>query len=83
MKIDLVLIDLNFAHRVVLECVLIVGELAFLLLDTLGPAKKLGYYISNRHIGSGTNVCKNTQSRLCSVVKSLPGNSPVSLKLTC
>lgn len=83
MKVDLVLINLNFSHPVIHECVLIVGELAFVLLDIVGPAKELGYCIPNRQIGSGTNACKNTQSRLCSEVNSLPGNSPVSLKLNC
>lgn len=69
MKIDLVCIDLSFSPCAVHGCVLIVGELAFLLLDPLDPAKELGYSITNSQIGSGTNACKNTQSRLCSVVR--------------
>lgn len=69
MKINLVLINLNFSYCIVHKCVLIMGELAFLLLDIINPAKELDYCITHRQIGSGTNACKNTQTRLHSVVR--------------
>lgn len=68
-KIYSVLINLNFTYCIVHKCVLIVCELASLLLDALNLVKELGYRIASRQISSGTNACKNTQTRLCSVVR--------------
>lgn len=81
MKIYSVL-NLNFTRRILHKCVLITCELASLLLDALELVKELGYCTARGQISSGTNACKNTQTSLCSVV-SLPGNPPVSLKLSC
>lgn len=58
------------------------GELAFLLLATISSAKELGYYITHRQIGSGTNACKNTQTRLHSEVRTCLVIL-LSLKLSC
>lgn len=69
MKIYLLFINSNFTYCIVHKCVLIVCELASLLLDTLNQVKNLGYCIASRQISSGTNACKNTQARLCSVVR--------------
>lgn len=68
-KIYSVLINLNFTYCIVHKYVLIVCELASLLLDALNLVKELGYRIASRQISSGTNACKNTQTRLCSVVR--------------
>ena len=68
-KIYLVFINSNFTYCIVHKCVLIVCKLASLLLDTLNQVKNLGYCIANRQISSGTNACKNTQARLCSIVR--------------
>lgn len=67
MKIDSVLINLNFTFCIVHKCVLIVCELASLLLDALNLVKELGYCTANRQISCGTIACKNTQTRLPSV----------------
>lgn len=63
------LINSTFTCCIVWKCVLVVCGLASLLLDTLNLVKDLGYCIASRQISSGTNACKNTQTRLCSVVR--------------
>lgn len=69
MKIYSVLINSTFTCCTAYKCVLIVCGLASLLLDTLNLVKDLGYCIASRQISSGTNACKNTQTRLCSIVR--------------
>lgn len=68
-KIYLVFINSTFTCCIVYKCVLIVCGLASPLLDTLNLVKDLGYCITSRQISSGTNACKNTQTRLCSIVR--------------
>lgn len=72
-KIHSVLINSNFTCCIVHNHVLIVCELAS-LLDALNLVEGLGYCIATRQISSGTNACKNTQTRLCSVAGASLGN---------
>lgn len=55
-------------YCIIHKYVLIVCKLAS-LLDALSLVKELGYCTASRQISSGTNACKNTQTRLCSVVR--------------
>lgn len=68
MEIYSELINLNFTYSIVHKYVLIVCEFAPLLLDALNLIEELGYCTASRQISSGTDACKNTQTRLHSVV---------------